>query len=122
MVALLACGGPTPVMAQGAPVVNVITFDVGGNLPGFLEDLQKGRVINDRLQTGGTVRYFQSTLAGSSVGNVTVGVEYPNLEAMAAATTKQNADPEWQQFVRDTVSKYEIISNSLIVDVTPPAR
>ena len=119
---VLACVAPSPVMAEGPPVMNIVVFDVGGDLPGFLAQMQRGRAINERLETTGTARVFQSTLAGPNVGSVIIAVEYPNLPAMAAATATQNADPEWQQFVRDMVTNYRIVSNSLSIDVTPAAN
>ena len=119
---VLACVAPSPVMAEGPPVVNIIVFDVGADLPGFLGQMERGRSINERLQTQGTARVFQSTLAGPSVGNVVIAVEYPSMQAMAAANALQSGDAEWQQYVRDVVSNYKVVSNSLSIDVTPAAN
>ena len=118
---LVLLAAPLPAQAQDAPKVsNVLTFDVGGDVPAFLGFVERRNKIAERLGTKGVLRVYQSTLAGPQTGAVIVVVEYASLASMAADQAKVNADPEWQQFVAEVqAAGMTMVSNSVAVEITP---
>ncbi len=109
-------------MAADAPkVLNVIAVKVKGDQSVYLEKVKKLNAVMKRLESGGTIRVWRATMAGENAGTIYVGIEYPNLETLAKANAKSQADEEWNRLVKemDTSGIREVIANSLLVEVTP---
>ena len=111
-----------PAAAADAPkVLHVLAVKVKGDQTTYLQRVKQLGAIQQRLDTGGTMRVWRATTAGSSVGMIYVGIEYPNLEAYAQATTKLQADDEWNKAMKelDASGLRQVMSNSLLVEITP---
>ena len=111
-----------PAAAADAPkVLNVIAVKVKGDQNTYLQRLKQLNAIQQRLETGGTIRAWRATTAGQDVGTIYVGIEYANLEAFAQAATKLQADEEWNKVMKelDASGLREVIGNSLLVEITP---
>ena len=119
--ALVVGIGASKGFAQDPPkVIQVLTFDVKGDLAGFLTFAKRANDIRAKLKSRGEQRIWQAVLAGDNANTVFVGVEYPSLVAFAEDTAKASADPGWQKFLEDfRKSGTEIVSNSLSVEQTP---
>ena len=111
-----------PAVAADAPkVLNVIAAKVKGDPTPYLQRVKQLIAIQKRLDTGGTLRVWRATLAGENADTIYVTVEFPNLEAFAKATTKAQADEEWNKVVKelDTGGLREVLSRSQLVEITP---
>jgi hypothetical protein len=112
------------IAADGPKVLHVLAVKVKGDPAAYVQRVQQLEAIRQRLATGGTLRVWRATVAGSDVGTLYVGIEYANLEAYAQANTKLQADQEWTKTMRDLDASglREVLSNSLLVEVTPDTR
>ena len=111
-----------PSMAADAPkVLNVIAVKLKGDQTAYLDKVKKLNAVMKRLESGATMRVWRATLAGPNAGTLYVGIEYPNLDAYAKATTKVQADEEWNKAVKemDASGIREVLGNSLMVEITP---
>ena len=111
-----------PAGAADAPkVLNVIAAKVKGDPAPYLQRVKQLIAIQKRLDTGGTLRVWRATLAGENADTIYVTVEFPNLEAFAKATTKTQADEEWNKVTKelDTSGLREVLSRSQLVEITP---
>jgi hypothetical protein len=111
-----------PAVAADAPkVLSVIAVKVKGDQNAYLQKVKQLNAIQKRLETGGTLRVWRATAAGPNTGTIYVGIEYPSLEAYAKAATKLQADEESTKFLKelDASGLREVISNSLLVEITP---
>ena len=111
-----------PAVAADAPkVLTVIAVKVKGDQSTYLQRVKQLNAIQQRLETGGTMRVWRATAAGPNVGTIYVGIEYANLEAFAKATTKLQADEEWTKIMKELNASglREVVSNSLLVEITP---
>ena len=111
-----------PVLAADGPkVLHVLAVKAKGDPAAYLQQVQQLEGIRQRLATGGTLRVWRATVSGSDVGTLYVGIEYANLEAYAQANTKLQADGEWTKAMRDLDASglREVLSNSLLVEITP---
>ncbi len=112
---------PSQSMAQAAPkVINVITYDVAGDMPKFLELYKRAMVIIEKYESTGESRLWISTLAGPNTGTVAVAIEYPSLVSMAESGAKVFPSPEWQKLIGDfEATDMRLLSNAVAVDITP---
>lgn len=111
-----------PAAAADAPkVLSVIAVKVKGDQSTYLQKVKQVDAIQKRLETGGTLRVWRATAAGQSTGTIYVGIEYANIEAYAKAVTKLQADAESTKLLKelDASGLREVISNSLLVEITP---
>jgi hypothetical protein len=111
-----------PTVAADAPkVLSVIAVKVKGDQSAYLQKVKQLDAIQKRLETGSTLRVWRATAAGPNTGTIYVGIEYPSLEAYAKAATKLQTDEESIKFLKelDASGIREVISNSLLVEVTP---
>lgn len=109
------------VAADGPKVLSVIAVKVKGDQSTYLQKVKQVDAIQKRLETGGTLRVWRATAAGQSTGTIYVGIEYANIEAYAKAVTKLQADAESTKLLKelDASGLREVISNSLLVEITP---
>jgi hypothetical protein len=112
---------PSQSMAQAAPkVINVVTYDVAGDMPKFLELYKRAMVIIEKYESTGESRLWISTLAGPNTGTVAVAIEYPSMVSMAESGAKVFPSPEWQKLIDDfEATDMRVLSNSVSVDITP---
>ncbi len=112
---------PSSSMAQTPPkVINVVTYDIGGDMPKFLEFYKRAMVILEKYGSTGESRLWVSTLAGPNTGGVAVATEYPSMTSMVQSNEKLFFTPDWQQLVADfEAAGMRILSNSVAVDLTP---
>jgi hypothetical protein len=62
-----------------------------------MASLAKGSAVGEKY--GGSVRWFQSAVAGPNSGTVVVVTEFASLAALGAGMDKANADPDWQAVI-----------------------
>jgi len=105
--------------ARSAPhVTEVITLDVGGNMPKFMEMSKQVDGILRTLQFTGTVRYYVTTWAGTGSGHVIVTVEYASLISLAQQLAKLNASAEFRKWEADMqASGIKVLSESLVTEL-----
>ena len=123
--AVLLLAVPAAARAQftaSAPVVSVLTVKVKGDQDAYLA---KTKPFSAALKRNGatSVRVFRAAIAGEQAGLLSFASEYPNLEAYAKSATKNPSDPELQKLRKEIEASgmREIVSTSLLVEVTPPA-
>jgi hypothetical protein len=106
--------------AHAAPVAQVVSVDVNGDLDTYLGLVKQLRALQSKLAPNATLRVWQASLAGQGSGTVVVVIEHPSLEAYAANTTKVQADAEWTKLIgKLQKTDREVLSNSLMNDITP---
>ena len=86
---------------------------VSGDTDLFLSEAANTKAIFKRLGINARRRYIQSTLAGDGTGRVALLIEYPNLQALAAAQALLQNDQAWQSYIQKLQDKATIDSNSL---------
>jgi hypothetical protein len=106
--------------ARAQAVAQVVSVDVKGDLDGYLAVVKDLQAVVKRVTPNAAIRIWQATLAGDGTGNVFVVIEHPSLEDYAKNTGKLQADAEWPKLIeRFPKTGREILSNSLISEVTP---
>ena len=111
---------PALSFAQAPTVINVLSINDNGDLPGLLDIVKRVRAINQRLGNKGTSRVWQATLAGEGTNAIFVAIEHPSLVSMAQDNAKLQADAEWQKIVDEFEKKgMSVLSNSVSVEITP---
>jgi hypothetical protein len=112
---------PSQSIAQTAPkVINVLTYDVAGQMPQFLVLYKRAMAIMEKYGSSGESRLWVATLAGPNTATVAVAVEYPSMMAMVQSGDKFFPSPEWQQLVADfEATDMRLLSNGISVDITP---
>ena len=111
---------PALSFAQAPTVINVLSINDNGDLPGLLDIVKRVRAINQRLGNKGTSRVWQATLAGEGTNAIFIAIEHPSLVSMAQDNAKLQADAEWQKIVDEFEKKgMSVLSNSVSVEITP---
>ena len=112
---------PSQAVAQAAPkVINVITYDVAGDMPKFLDLFKRAIAVAEQYGTSGKSRVWVASFAGDNTNTVAVATEYPDMVSMAQSGAKIAPSPEWQQLVREaTAAGIRPLSNSVSVEMTP---
>ena len=113
---------PLAAVAAESPVLQVLTVKVKGDSNAYLAKLKEGKVKSILMRLGASqVRVFRATLAGPDSGLIFVSTEYPSMEAFGKAAVKVATDAELQKLARDLDASgmREIVSSSLLSDVTP---
>ena len=102
-------------------VLNVVAVKVKGDVDAYLAKVKKLRAAADESGALGTFRVWRAAVAGPETGTIYVAIEYPSLEAYAAAVSKQREDKEWTKLMKDLDASgvREVVGQSLLVDVTP---
>jgi len=112
-----------PALAAGGPkVLNVIAIKVkAGEQDTYLKKVKALSGIMKRLDTGGTMRVWEATVAGDNTGTIYVGIEYPDLATFGAGMAKARQDEEWTKTVKelDKSGLREVRANSLLTEITP---
>jgi hypothetical protein len=112
---------PSQSTAQTAPkVISVMTYDVAGDMPKFVELYKRAMVIMEKYGSTGESRLWMATYAGANAGRVAVAIEYPNMVSMAQSGEKVFSSPEWQKLSDDfDATDMRLLSSSVSVDITP---
>ena len=105
---------------MGAIVVSVLTVKVKGDEDTYLA---KTKPFSDILKRNGatSVRVFRAMVAGDQTGLISFVSEYPNIEAYGKSAATNAADPKLHKLRKelDASGTREIVSTSLLVEVTP---
>jgi hypothetical protein len=112
---------PSQSTAQAPPkVINVLTYDVAGDMPKFMELYKRAMVIMEKYGSAGESRLWVATLAGPNTGTVAVAIEYPSMASMVESGNKIFPSPEWQKLISDfEATDMRVRSNGVSVDITP---
>jgi hypothetical protein len=112
---------PSESVAQAPPkVINVLSYDVAGEMPKFMELYKRAMALMGKYGSTGTSRLWVSTLSGPNTGTVAVAIEYPSMASMVESGDKLFLSPEWQKLVADfEATNMRLLSNSMAVDMTP---
>jgi hypothetical protein len=105
---------------EGPAVTEVLVFDVGPNLPKFLELSKRANTIAQKYGGTGKARTWIASYSGPNTGNVIVTVEYPSLVSLAQSRAKINASPEWQQLVADAQASVKLVASSVVEEIKAP--
>jgi hypothetical protein len=115
---LIAVGAAADVRAE--PVATVVSVDVKGNLEAYLVVIKDLKTLAAKVIPNATIRVWQATAAGEDTLTVYVVLEHPSLEDYAKNNGMVRASEEWAKLIeRFPKTGREILSNSLIRDVTP---
>jgi hypothetical protein len=115
---LIAVGAAPDVRAE--PVATVVSVDVKGNLEAYLTVIKDLTTLAKKVIPNATIRVWQATAAGEETLTVYVVLEHPSLEDYAKNNAKVRTSEEWAKLIeRFPKTGREILSNSLIRDVTP---
>jgi hypothetical protein len=118
LAAVLTLGVPSHASAQDA-VINSVSIDTNGDMPGFLELFKRSQAIAKRLGNPAP-RLLQGMLAGEQTNNVVINTEHKSLAALAQSLGKTQADAEWQKLIADAGSKgISATSNSVWAEISP---
>lgn len=101
-----------PAAADDPPPI-IQTILVSGDTDAFMAEAENAKATFKRLGIDARRRYLQATLAGDNAGTVALVIEYPNLQALAAAQAKLQNDAGWQAYVQKIDGKVTIESNSV---------
>jgi 2-oxo-4-hydroxy-4-carboxy--5-ureidoimidazoline (OHCU) decarboxylase len=111
---------PGEASMAGAGVLLVTGVQVKpGKLDTYLQRLQTGRAILERLGLKARMRVWHAELAGPETGSVAVGVEYPDLATYVADQAKLNADAEWKKLLSGLDDLRTLSGRSLFREITP---
>ena len=78
---------PTQSMAQTAPkVISVMTYDVAGDMPKFVELYKRAMVIMEKYGSTGQSRLWMATYAGANAGRIAVAIKSVQLPTGSART------------------------------------
>lgn len=101
-----------------ARVKTVITLDVGPNMQKFSELVRRRMAIEKSLHTTGVPTFWVSTYSGTSVGHVTVTVDYPSLASMARSSEIMDRSEEITKWEADfEASGIKVLSESLVEEL-----
>jgi hypothetical protein len=112
---LLLCGG-VAVQAATLRVVVVETSDEAA----YLKGVEQGRQLLKSKGSQATIRVWKARFAGSDVGRIVVSVEYPNLEALAADTTRMSSDPDLKKWLDGLAKLRKVVSDSVYEEIAAP--
>jgi len=102
------------------PVVQVVTVKVTpGMLEQYRQELKKVRGVMTRLGSKATMRVWNTTMGGTDVGQVLVGLEYPDQAAWGADSGKIQADAEYQKIQAGLSGMRTVVSNAVWRDISP---
>ena len=76
-------------------MLDVIIFDVNGDLDGFLDRMQRIQGVATRLNLPAKLRVFQGTFAAEKTGEIHLYWELPSFIAFAEAETALRSDAEF---------------------------
>ena len=108
-------------LAEARPVATVLTVKLKGDRDAYLQKVKGITALAEKLQTGGKMRVWQATLAGSDTRMLYAVIEYANMEAMAKGVTKMEESEDWKKLVKDVDQSglRDVVSSELIEEVTP---
>ena len=96
-------------------VVGVETDDVSA----YVEQIERGTAILERLNSPGTIRVLVAAYAGPNAGNVVVTVEYASMIELAEDEARGLADDGYVAWVAGLDDIRTIVSDSIYRDISP---
>jgi hypothetical protein len=112
LVFALGLGVSNTASAEGKSYLRVIVVTTE-DASAYLRELDKGKAMLKRLGISVHIRAFRATFAGPEAGALVVSQEYASFAALADASTKTAADPEFSQWVKGLDKVRKIMSDSL---------
>jgi hypothetical protein len=112
VVLTLILGMSSAAFAQKTTVLRVVVVKTD-NVAAYLQELEKGKEIMKKIGITQQLRVWQATFAGPNAGSVVVGIEYPNMAALADAYAKTGADKDYQAWLKAMEKIRTIVSDSL---------
>jgi hypothetical protein len=112
LVFALGLGVSNTASAEGKSYLRVIVVTTE-DASAYLRELDKGKAMLKRLGISVHIRAFRATFAGPEAGALVVSQEYASFAALADASTKTAADPEFSQWVKSLDKVRKIMSDSL---------
>jgi hypothetical protein len=121
LVFLLIIGLSFGANADSQKVVQVIAVDTNDNTGTYLENVKGLLAYQKELAPEAESRVYLAGLSGTTTGTVYVIVKYPSMVYMANTFKNFRADEKWKKMRADLAKKTgrEVISNSILYDVTP---
>jgi hypothetical protein len=107
--------------SQHRPVRDVLIAETNGDLPRFLQLMQRIDGVNERLGLGARLRVFRATFAGEHTGEVYVYWELPSFVRFAEAETRLHDDAEYRRILGELdEAGMGFRSELLTIEVTLP--
>jgi hypothetical protein len=107
--------------SQHRPVRDVLIAETNGDLPRFLQLMQRIDGVNERLGLGARLRVFRATFAGEQTGEVYVYWELPSFVRFAEAETRLHDDAEYRRILGELdEAGMGFRSELLTIEVTLP--
>ncbi len=101
--------------AQKGTVLRVIIVKTD-NLPGYVQELDKGKTLLKSLGVQETLRVWQARFAGPEAGSVVVSIEFPSMAALVESDNKTNASSEYKEWLKGLDKIRKIVSDSLYTE------
>lgn len=108
----------TLVLAAEPVVLRVVVLQVE-NLDAYVQEIERGKALLKRLQSPATIRVWRARFAGPNSGSVVVGIEYPNMAALASDDAKTAASAEFQAWLKNLDKFRKIVSDNLYEELKP---
>ena len=90
---------PSQAVARAAP--KVITYDVAGDMPKFLDIYKRAVGVAEQYGASGKSRVRVASFAGDNTNTVAVATEYQDMVSTARAGAEIASSPEWQKLVSE---------------------
>jgi len=120
ILALLVSGPASADQHEMAGPAAGITFvlDPAGNHAQMVEFAKRANDIATKLGVQGKQRIFNVAFGGPTSDHVVIVVEFPNMAALAASTSKINASPEYRKLTADVrAAGIRLVSRSVMVEM-----
>ncbi|MCC3860395.1 hypothetical protein [Pseudemcibacter aquimaris] len=101
------------VVATSAAAVSQVTVVQTKDTAAYVEKLKEGQALLNSMNSSGTLKAWQATIAGSSSGAIAVVVEWENMSAFAMDSEKIQNSEEWANWLASLGKIRKILSVSL---------
>ena len=107
--------------AAASTVMQITVLDPHEKTEEYLRLVAKTIERQHEVAPGIGTRIFATTFAGEETGRLYIVLEYPDMEFMVRAQARLAADAEWDRLRKEVglATERTLISNSLLVEVTP---
>lgn len=112
VVLTLILGISSAAFAQKTAVQRVVIIKTD-HVDAYLQLLAKGIELQKSLGVTPRTQAWQATFAGSDTGTIVVTIEFPDMAALADASTKLNASSDYQAWLADLGKIRTIVSDSI---------
>ena len=104
---------------MAAPAAGVtFVLDPGGQPAEVVRFAKRANAIAEELGAAGKQRIFSVAFGGPTSDHVVIVVEFPNMAALAASSSKMSASPEYQKLTAEIrAAGIRLISRSIMVEM-----